>query len=266
MRRNLSLIIIIFLSSSCSLFKKEGQWGRRAGFPIRGERILSALQKNATSAHFWAPLAGAGVISMTGLDGTLSKFASESKILSPDHKSTDRFSDKLNSILEYERYASIMVASSWNEEDGLGGYTLSKLRGGVVTELSARSTKPANDKLRSFIFRRRPDHSDHRSLPSGHATEASTSRTLISRNLDSANIDQDIVKTVNILNGAITGTVMWARVESRRHYPSDVLAGYSIGYFVSSVIYDSLMNLESNQTFSFVPMKDKYSLLYTVQY
>lgn len=260
------LLIFLFMTVSCSILKKEGQWGTKAGFPVKGERILYALKKNVSSPHFWAPLASAGIISVSGLDGTLSKFASESHLLTSDHESTDKLSDRLNTILEIERYASIFVASSWNEDDGWGGYALSKLRGGVVTELSARSTKPANDSLRSFIHRRRPDHSDHRSLPSGHATEASTSRALIARNLDSSRIDESAKKVVNAVNGAITGAVMWARVEARRHYPSDVLAGYSVGYFVSSVIYDSLMNLESNQTFSFIPMKDKMSLLYTVHY
>lgn len=59
---------------------------------------------------------------------------------------------------------------------------------------------------------------------------------------------------------------MWARVEGKRHYLTDSLTGYSIGYFVSGFLYDSLMNLEDHETLVFSPFNDKMTLTYQVRF
>ncbi|MBV8878584.1 MAG: phosphatase PAP2 family protein [Planctomycetaceae bacterium] len=68
------------------------------------------------------------------------------------------------------------------------------------------------------------------SFPSGHSTAAFTSATLIDRNSG---------PLVGIPAYLLAGFTAFERVEAGRHYPSDVLAGASIGA-LSAGIFDSL--------------------------
>jgi membrane-associated phospholipid phosphatase len=48
---------------------------------------------------------------------------------------------------------------------------------------------------------------------------------------------------MQIGNVVLAGGVAWARVEGRRHYPSDVLFGAALGHFLTAFIHDAFMNL-----------------------
>jgi hypothetical protein len=43
----------------------------------------------------------------------------------------------------------------------------------------------------------------------------------------------------------LAAATAWARVEAEKHYPTDVLAGAALGHFLTAVIHDSMMGLDS---------------------
>jgi membrane-associated phospholipid phosphatase len=45
--------------------------------------------------------------------------------------------------------------------------------------------------------------------------------------------------------------VAWARVEARKHYPSDVLAGAALGHFLTAFIHDAFLNLPEDGSVDF---------------
>ncbi len=60
----------------------------------------------------------------------------------------------------------------------------------------------------------------------------------------------------------------WARVEANAHFPSDVLAGYALGHFISSFIHDAFLGLDQNDDFMITALttKDAFSLAFRWRY
>jgi hypothetical protein len=45
----------------------------------------------------------------------------------------------------------------------------------------------------------------------------------------------------------LTAGTAWARVEAKRHYPADILAGMAIGHFISSFVNDAFLGLDNSR-------------------
>ena len=84
--------------------------------------------------------------------------------------------------------------------------------------------------LHLAVGRGRPNSSDRGSFPSGHATAAFAAATLIERNSGT---------TAGVAAYAVAAVTAFSRVESGKHFPSDVLAGAAIGTLAASIV-DSL--------------------------
>ena len=52
-------------------------------------------------------------------------------------------------------------------------------------------------------------------------------------------------KVVRYSANTLAAATAWARVEAEKHYPADVLAGAAPGHFLTTVIHDSMMGLDS---------------------
>jgi hypothetical protein len=90
--------------------------------------------------------------------------------------------------------------------------------------------------LKNNVGRLRPNLGDTRSFPSGH-----TSFTTINANLSSHQLNSLEMKnsTRFLCNAALTTMVTataWGRIEGKKHYPSDVLAGAALGNFIGNFI------------------------------
>lgn len=263
MNFRLSLLLLSVLScSSCSLFTKKGKWGRDAIWPIKGSRIKDAFIKNAKSPHVWVPLIGAGAVHWAGYDKKISKSQVQEKALYTTPKNTSYWSDQLNKILLYEMYASILLTSSMPEDESLKQWAWSKTKGGLVTNFASSSSKFSRDVLAKFFKRERPNQLDNLSFPSGHSAEAGSRNMLISKNLDHIEMHPYLRTGLNVGNTIMATGTLWARLEGERHYPSDILAGYAVGSFVAGFVWDSLMNLDENESFSVLPMNDQVSVQY----
>ena len=74
--------------------------------------------------------------------------------------------------------------------------------------------------LKETVHKERPDGSNDQSFPSGHAAGAFQAASFVQRRYD------DIPAWPGYLLATYTG---WTRVEAKKHYTSDVLAGAALG-------------------------------------
>lgn len=258
-------IILILSLSSCSLLTRKGKWGEDALWPIKGSRVTEAIKKNATSPHVWAPVAAAGVIYWADWDQKISDWAYDENIFFDSHDDSDAWSDNLNSYLIIEMFTLPLLTPSLEEGGKFQDWAWNKTKGYVVLGIATRVPDYAHDQLALTFKRQRPNKDDYRSFPSGHATKAGTSSMMTSKHLDAIPMDNYLrtgIKTVNTLAAA---GVLYARVENKAHYPSDVLVGYSLGAFLSGVVYDSLINYdpEHPETFALIPVNGITTVQYT---
>lgn len=247
------LTLLFVLCSSCSFIARKGKWGKDAFYPIKSERVKNAFIKNATSAHVWVPTVGAGFIHVMAYDNKISKYVNKDRTIYNEQTKADNYSDNFNNALKYEMYLSILLTPSQNEEGKVNNYIWNKFRGALLVNAASSSSKITQHTIRGVTDRRRPNAKDNNSLPSGHATEAGSRRVLITRNLESSGMDQSTQTGINTVNTLMSFGTMWARVEGKRHYPTDVLLGYALGSFVSGFIYDALINDDMHTSVSLGP-------------
>lgn len=252
--------------SSCSLFGKKGKWGKNAFWPLKSSRVVSAFKKNASSPHVWLPLVGAGVSYFGNFDEKISHWAVEKKYVYGNQENTSLWSHKFNTVLLYEMYLSMLLTPSMDEDKSLWNYALSKGKGALVVTIASRATHYTRDEIAMFFKRERPNKLDNLSFPSGHSTEAGARNTLVRKNIEAMDIGRTFRTGINAINTTMAAGTLWARLEGQRHYPSDILVGYALGSFVSGFLYDSLMNLDENETFSVTPTSDSVSINYALRF
>jgi hypothetical protein len=52
-------------------------------------------------------------------------------------------------------------------------------------------------------------------------------------------------KVLRYSTNTVAVATAWARVEAEKHYPTDVLVGAALGHFLTAVIHDSAMGLDT---------------------
>ncbi len=107
--------------------------------------------------------------------------------------------------------------------------------------------------------RERPDGpTEITSFPSGHASSAFAASTLANRHLDAMPMPLSLRRPLQVGNLVLATGVAWARVEGEKHFPSDVLAGAALGYFLSAFIHDAFLGLPLLDSFRLVilPVRD----------
>jgi hypothetical protein len=246
----MKLLLLLLIVTSCSHFKKKGTWGKNA-FRPSWDTIKNAFVNNATSAHVWAPLAAAGAIKLSKQDQKISDWATDQSPLYGGRTHADDHSDEDVDWLERALYVSIFLPASF--EESWAQYAANKAKGGLVTYVSYKIPEKLADETKGFFPRLRPDRSDRKSFPSGHAHRASANRHVLAKNINASTLNDTTKTVLHIGNTSLAVGTIWGRVEARRHYPSDVLTGYALGYFFSGFVYDSLMNLSPNESFVLVP-------------
>lgn len=259
------VLVALFAFTSCSLMKKKGNWGKDALWPVSGSRISKAFKNNITSAHVWVPVVAAGTIHWAGWDGKISRWAYDENVIFDNHNDSSSWSDTINNILKYEMWITPLLTPSQDEESSLKAWAWRKGKGYVAIGLATRTADLSHDVISKYAKRLRPNRQDHLSFPSGHSTQAGARNMLISKNLDEIDMHRYLRTGLKTINTGLAGTVLLARIEAKRHYPSDVLMGYSIGSFFSGFVYDTLMNYdpEHPESVSVLPAKDQFMVQYS---
>ncbi len=233
-------VLAPLLLAGCGTLENGRGWGQDALWPVDLERVARAGRDALLSPATWVPLAGAGVFSLGDLDDRVSDWASEHNPLFGSQNGAEDASNYLSDVLHVEALGTLLATPSG---DPPRDWALAKLKGGAVELGAIAATRGLTDVLKDASDRERPDGSDDRSFPSGHTSHAFAFATLANRNLESLDFLEGVRTPLQIGNAVLASGVGWARVEARKHHPSDVLFGAALGHFVTAFIHDAFLNL-----------------------
>ena len=200
-----------------------------AGCAASPPRLGDAVMAAAKSPRTWVPLAGAAVLSIGDLDESVSDWAADERPLFGS--SAEGVSDDLRNIAVAGALVTALAAPAdegrWRR---IGwGVTALYAQGGVV------------EGLKDVVERQRPDGSNDRGFPSGHAGVAASAATLGQRNLRALGMAPGWRRGASIGFDALAVGTAWARVEAEKHYAADVLAGYAIGHFITAFVSEAFI-------------------------
>lgn len=135
--------------------------------------------------------------------------------------------DRLDDVLQHAPMATLVVLRA----GGVGGASVGwgglALSAGASYVLSAATTYG----LKHAVSERRPDSSDRRSFPSGHATMAFAGATALRHEYG------HVSPWVSVGGYAMATLVAADRVRRDRHYVHDVLAGAAVGVAATELVY-----------------------------
>ena len=250
---------VVLIGSGCLSTQGQGDWGENAAWPVQGPRLLKAARQALFDPQTWVPAAGALVFAIDDWDQKVSDWAAEHTPVFGSQEDAIQMSDDLWSLLQAEVPLTALITPSGSDPET---WALAKARGLIVEYSAIAVNGLGTDRLKQGTDRLRPDGRDHRSFPSGHASSSFAHATLSNRNLDSISMPQAWRRACQINNLALAGTVAWARVEGKAHYPSDVLAGAALGHFLAAFIHDAFMNLPKDSPIdvTIAPLEDGVTL------
>ncbi len=204
-----------------------------AGCASSPPRLGAAAFAAAKSPRTWAPLAGAAVLSIGDLDEEVSDWAADERPFFGG--SAEGVSDDLRNAAVAGFLVTALAAPVDNTAEGSRwrrlGWGLAALyaQGGAI------------EGLKDVVGRQRPDGSNDRGFPSGHAGLASSAAILGQRNLRAMPIAAPWRRGASIGFEVLAAGTAWARVEAEKHHAADVLAGYAIGHFVAAFVSEAFI-------------------------
>lgn len=238
----LIVVLLVGLTSGCGTLPSGRAWGEDVQLPT-WERIKQSAIRSARDPETWVPAAGAVVFAMTDLDKSVSKWASTKNPIFGSQQAADDASDEINYLLSDVAAITTLATPGG---DSPGSWLYAKTKGIAVHALARGLIKDVTISIKEKTGRERPDATDNASFPSGHTTQAYASATLAARNLDSIQLSQRTRRTAQIALKTMAAATAWARIEAKRHYPSDVLAGAALSHFLTLFIHDAFMGQQEN--------------------
>jgi hypothetical protein len=261
-------ILFMFASgmmSGCGTLSNGRTWGQDATWKPGWDRIGDAAVDAVLSPETWGPLAAALVLQIDDMDGRISDWASDRTPLFGSLENAENWSDYLRDASGAAYLTTVLLTPGGN---GPVEWSANKIKGLAVGAAAWGVAAGATDLLKGQADRTRPDESDERSFPSGHASTAGAFTTLGRRNVSSLSISPSGRKYINLTFYGIAAGTAWARVEAKKHYPSDVLAGYAIGHLSSAIISDAFLGLytENGPSLAIEPGRRRVNLHFTWRY
>lgn len=241
-------LALALLTTGCGTLPSGRAWGENALYPVTRASFAQAARNALLDPITWTPLAGAAVIGAGGWDDDISHWASRETPLFGSVRGAQDYSDVARVVLQSEAIVTGLLAPGG--EDG-GRWALAKSKGLLVEGAAAGITTGITTGLKSAFGRERPDGSDNRSMPSGHASSAFAAMALSNRNLDYIPIGRAERVALQAANVALASSVAWARVEGEKHFPTDVLVGAALGNFTTRFIYEAFIGTKPNDKFTF---------------
>jgi len=226
-----------------TLFSGRG-WGRDATLTPGWQRIKSSAVNAAVSPETWGPLAGAMALQIDDMDQRISDWASENNPVFGSMENAGEWSNNLETGSSIVYFITVIAASGGEDTSD---WLIAKSKGLAAGLAAVGITGGSTRIIKRAAGRMRPDESDNKSFPSGHSSDAAAFTTLARRNLDSIPLSPGIRVSANIGIAGIAVATGWARVEGKKHFPSDVLAGYALGHFFSAFINDAFLGLDDDK-------------------
>ena len=246
-----SVALTVLLLGGCV---GSGSWGEGARWPSSGT-LGQAAKSAAMDPQTWVPLVTATLLMATDVDDKWSQDLADDQPLFGDD--AEDVSDDLRDVASAAYLLTALLAPS----PTVGA----KAKGLAVGAGTAIVDGVLSRGLKDVIGRERPDGSNDRSMPSGHASKASSRTAMAARNLRDIDMPNWSRQVVNwSLHGVAVGAGL-ARVESRKHHLSDVFVGYAIGNFLAGFMYEAFLEGHGSQAMiSFQAVDDGGALTLTI--
>ena len=235
--RGLAALLPAALLCSCAAVPADRPWGADATANPGWERVAASARAAAADPRVWVPALGAAVLQIDHWDRRASDWARERTPVFGSTERARRRSDDLRDAADIAWIAAALAADSGSED-----WLANKGRGFAVDAVALAATGATTGALKSWIGRERPDESDDRSFPSGHASGASVRYALASRHLEYAPLAPAARTALDLGLDAATAGTAWARVEAGVHYPADVLFGIALGRFFADWLNDAFLD------------------------
>ncbi len=245
--------------AGCATLPDGHAWGEDVTLTPRGSRLRHALAGAASAPETWAPVALALALQVDGMDERLSTWAADETLIFGSGSGAGRASDRLVQVTSYTYLISLLASPSGEDARS---WTVNKLKGGALGYTTIGATHGAVELLKRATDRTRPDGSDDRSFPSGHAAGSAVRATLASRNARAIFHSPALRTASGVTCALLAGTCAWARVEAGKHYPSDVLAGLAFGHFLGAFVNDAFIEAGAPEQVgvSFVPSRGGFAV------
>jgi hypothetical protein len=243
--RYVVLILLSALSTSgCGVMANSRGWGQDATLAPGWDRLGQAVLNAAIAPSTWAPAAGALAFQIGDADKKVTSWASRKTPVYGSQKNADRISNRLLDAAGGAWLASALFTPSG---DDASSWTIAKAKGLGVQEGAGIALRGVVGVIKTETGRRRPNGVGTSSFPSAHASGAALYATLASRNIETMGWSETAVTTSKIALGTLTAATAWARIEANEHYPSDVLAGISLGHFLGAFFTDAFLGLDNER-------------------
>jgi len=240
----LLLLLSLFLipCQGCGTLSNNRGWGQDATLTPGWDRIKESAVNAALSPDSWGPVAGAMLLQIDDMDKRISNWASDNTPVFGSQKNAHNWSNYLEDSSGAVYLATLLATPSGEDTSD---WLTAKAKGLAIGAAASWITATDTTLIKKVSRRTRPNGEGKTSFPSGHASGTSVFTSLARRNLESIPLSpgKRILVDMGIV-GVAAGTG-WARVEAKAHYPSDVLAGYALGYFFSAFINDAFLGLDN---------------------
>ncbi|MDX1388727.1 MAG: phosphatase PAP2 family protein, partial [Acidobacteriota bacterium] len=231
------VVALGLLASGCATGKRGLE--PKDYWPTKSEwkhATLRALKDRGT----WIPTAGAALMAVDDWDQKISDWAVENTPVFGSNDDAKDASDNLRTLT-----SAAMVGTALAVPNGPRAWEFKPER--LALEIGGNQLNNVlTGSLKELTGRLRPDESDDRSFPSGHASQAFTRATFARFNVNQLESVPRAGKiTLKATFTAIAAGTAWARVEGGKHYPSDVMFGAALGNFVAVFVHEAFLPEES---------------------
>lgn len=260
----MSLVVLTLvgaLLAGCAGNLSNGRrWGADATLTPGWARVWHAATKAALDARTLVPAAASAVLAIGDLDERLSDAAVDKTPIFGSGSSARDYSDAMQAALITGAIVTGLAAPSGDFD---GEWWIAKLKGTSTEGSAIGATAGVTELLKHGVGRTRPDRSDDKSFPSGHASSSFAAAAQSSSNLATLRFDPRVQSVLEGVNTAAATSVAWARVEGNKHFPTDVFAGAALGNFLGLFIHDAFLGVpdEDSSYWRIIPVSGGAMLL-----
>jgi len=205
------------------------------------QNLTSAAADAALHPMTWAPLSAGLIFITTGGDEIVSDWAADHR---PLFGRTDRAADVSDILLDSLRtgmFVSSIAAPLPVTDEQENAHGIRHMANNLAFQTNRYSTA----ELKVAFGRERPNKGNNLSLPSGHTSASFTAAASIEQNLAFADLAANDRFALKLGLYGLAGTTAWARLEARKHFPSDVFFGAALGNFLSRLVLGTLFGSSS---------------------
>jgi len=257
------LLIISILVSGCGTVSNGKGWGQDAIYPVDLSRIPRAAYNAFFDVQTLIPVAGALLFTIDDYDQKVSRWATKNRPLYGSEDTANNASDIFRTSLKVE---AILTALATPSGEDTKNWLYWKAKGLIVERAALVATEEVTGALKTMTGRTRPDQTNKESFPSYNTSQAFSYSTLANRNLESINIPTAVKVPLQIGNILMATGAAWQRVETKKHFPSDVFAGAALGHFLTAFIHDAFIGLPEEKRFGFVVFPLKSGVVTELQF